>query len=846
MTLLVGPGATNQLFTARFREYLETYVPPARSVNQQSTLEALQKNVPAEGQPIPLIYGQCQIGGNYYAMHYKADTRTWTIGYVLCLGEIEEVVKIWLNGEDSAGLTVTTSAHLGTTGQGVQAMMKAAIESDGGPTYTDDLVITDPAGDIGVANLVIQYTDDVFASPPEVIVELKGKKVWNPKTSTTIYSENPGLHFGDWFSSSIYGLGKTVDDTALESLQDYCDDTTGVGETRRTGYYVIDTPLAAAQIIDQMRVYASAFVIERGNLVLLIPDKPETSVMTLTQSDIVEGTLRIKKQDSTELPTVIRAYYTDTSGDVWREVLCNPAKITGVDAGTVPWRESRINLVGCTRHSQAHRECIERLDKLHLSDVDVRWTGFDQMQELEIGDVVTITHPYGLSAKTVRIVALPDQVSPGRWSMRAVEYDALAYDDTVDAGPTINDTVLPNGGVPGAPATLTVTTKWYQTEDKLWHSRFDIAWTAPIDGSLVAHYFIRVTDQSTGDIVHDTVVAGTVFATSTPSLKEGQTYEISVRAEFGGIIGPQILDAETLTANTSAPAIPTGLSGSVRASIVYLDWDEMTNAQYYEVRHNVDGSNWATAVIFDPRRAATTATIDMSLYTGNVRKFMVRAYDSVGNNSNEAELDITITGGNLTVFYQGETADGIPTALAQGDLWYDTDDNNHPYRAAAAGADEITGGEWESVRDGGKNRTFRQATEPTAGMIEGDLWVDTDDDDRLYVYTGTLWVLDKALDLAYVKIITSKQDANFTAVAQNRYPIDTETNGSITMTLPSTPQAGHQVYFFDAEGYFDVESLIIGRNGNRIFELEEDLEVDVRYFSGGLQYVDASIGWVLV
>ena len=43
--------------------------------------------------------------------------------------------------------------------------------------------------------------------------------------------------------------------------------------------------------------------------------------------------------------------------------------------------------------------------------------------------------------------------------------------------------------------------------------------------------------------------------------------------------------------------------------------------------------------------------------------------------------------------------DAIPTATAIGDLWIDTDDSNKLYRAASATADEITTGEWELVRD---------------------------------------------------------------------------------------------------------------------------------------------------
>jgi len=81
---------------------------------------------------------------------------------------------------------------------------------------------------------------------------------------------------------------------------------------------------------------------------------------------------------------------------------------------------------------------------------------------------------------------------------------------------------------------------------------------------------------------------------------------------------------------------------------------------------------------------------------------------------------------SVTVFAQDE----IPTSLAEGDLWFDTDDENKEYRAASVGADEITAGEWELVSTTGIS-VFAQDAIPTSTAI-GDLWVDTNDGNALY------------------------------------------------------------------------------------------------------------------
>ena len=71
--------------------------------------------------------------------------------------------------------------------------------------------------------------------------------------------------------------------------------------------------------------------------------------------------------------------------------------------------------------------------------------------------------------------------------------------------------------------------------------------------------------------------------------------------------------------------------------------------------------------------------------------------------------------------------DDIPTALAIGDLWIDTNDDNKLYRAKAIGANEVSSTEWVTVRDATATTSFAQSTVPTSLTI-GDIWIDTSAD----------------------------------------------------------------------------------------------------------------------
>ncbi len=106
------------------------------------------------------------------------------------------------------------------------------------------------------------------------------------------------------------------------------------------------------------------------------------------------------------------------------------------------------------------------------------------------------------------------------------------------------------------------------------------------------------------------------------------------------------------------------------------------------------------------------------------------------------------------------TADGKNTIYAQttaptggtyktNDIWFDTDDGNKLYTwngsawvsvqdtAIAAAASAATAA--QSTADG-KNKVYRQTAEPTGGTYaEGDLWFDTDDNNKIYRRTSNAW-----------------------------------------------------------------------------------------------------------
>jgi len=108
-----------------------------------------------------------------------------------------------------------------------------------------------------------------------------------------------------------------------------------------------------------------------------------------------------------------------------------------------------------------------------------------------------------------------------------------------------------------------------------------------------------------------------------------------------------------------------------------------------------------------------------------------------------------------------------------------------------------------------KNKTYRQASEPTTGMTEGDLWFDSDDNNKPYRYSGSSWVAtDDTRIAANTADIQTEREARAdadSAIASQVTTLQTTTvGGTVTesASAPSSPTAGQVYYNTTSKKYF--------------------------------------------
>lgn len=92
----------------------------------------------------------------------------------------------------------------------------------------------------------------------------------------------------------------------------------------------------------------------------------------------------------------------------------------------------------------------------------------------------------------------------------------------------------------------------------------------------------------------------------------------------------------------------------------------------------------------------------------------------------------------------------------------------------------------------------------------------------------------------YIRVYTPQ-----TLVIGQNVSADTS-SGPLTLTLPSTPELGNFVDIYDHSDTFDVNNLTLGRNGEKIEGLNENLICNIKgaYFT--VLYVGASRGWQVI
>jgi hypothetical protein len=200
-----------------------------------------------------VIYGRCRVGGVIVYDEATGSNNKFFHRLIAFAGhEVTSFDEIYINDEivtlDEDGFVtapyqyvglVRINTHLGATDQLADADLVA--ESDG--LWTEEHRLR------GIAYLYARFAFDTDAFPsgiPQVTATVKGKKVYDTRTQTSGWSDNPALCIRDYIRNTTFGLGEAAEQMYAASVSeaaDVCDEwgTTPIPATKviKGQYYKI-------------------------------------------------------------------------------------------------------------------------------------------------------------------------------------------------------------------------------------------------------------------------------------------------------------------------------------------------------------------------------------------------------------------------------------------------------------------------------------------------------------------------------------------------------------------------------------------------------------------------------
>lgn len=419
-------------------------IPPAAALQAVGVVREI--TAAGDGSVVPVTYGMDRQPALLLNVLPAADDANVVLLHCLWGHALHAVDE--LRWQDQPLPTGASAVHY--TGSQVvpDASLVAAFAAQG---------ITFSSALTGYAHSVVRMPTAEFQGSLQISARLWGRRVYDPRKDSTQpggsgahrldnpatweWSDNPALALADWTANTVYGAGEPVVWASVPAVAAANDALVGTpGEKRR----LIGLTLAAgnatvAAVAEALRAYAGCWLVPTAQGLRLVADADAAPVASYSHAaGQIAGISPLSRRDLGNTPTVVEVQYTDTTQVPWRQ---RKAQAALPGAGTTrPWRLSSVPMPGVQRYSQALREAIERLNKLNLGDLSCDLDVFDEGIRHEVGDIVTITHPVGVSAKPMRVTG-GAQTSHGRWRLALTEHDPAVYSSEVQTQPSVPDTV---------------------------------------------------------------------------------------------------------------------------------------------------------------------------------------------------------------------------------------------------------------------------------------------------------------------------------------------------------------------------------------------------------------------
>ena len=617
--------------------------------------------------PHQIVYGEVRKGGTVTFIESTGATNQYLHQIIVLAGhEVNDIGDIYINDEvvtlDGSGFVTDTKWKDGDGNSKIRIKTKTGADNQ---TADSDLVsetsVTSDFKGEGIAYLYVrmEYDQNVFAEGiPLFTAKVQGKKVYDPRTSTTGYSANAALCIRDYLVST-YGLDNDGDtnDTSFQAAANTCDESVTLADSGTESRYEINGVISLDQtpsdiLGDMMTACAGTLFWGQGEWHLKVGEYT-SSVKTFTLDDLRGPITLDTKHSRRDNFNIVRGTFTDAEQSWIRADYPEIRSSTFIsDDNDI---ESAIDLALPFTTSSA---MAQRLAKMTLYRAREQMTftadfGLEAF-EVECGDIIALTiDRYGWSSKEFEVVGWKFKNDGDAGDLRVAltlrETSSAAFSwsaEEVDI--TSNDSTLPSPTSNIEPSSVTVIDTGVVQTDGTFVAQIKVAWTAGTN-KFIDHHEVQWKLTSASDYASSQIDAGENTIILGP-FEAGEQYNVRVRgvSTTGRKSAFVNAGAHTVGGDTIAPSPVTGLSATGGIESVTLDWTAPTtqvgggtlyDLKGYNVYRNTSNSQPASPVAF----VSADKYVDGALAATTTYYYWITALDHTDNESTAVASGSVVT-----------------------------------------------------------------------------------------------------------------------------------------------------------------------------------------------------------
>jgi hypothetical protein len=668
------------------------------------------------------IYGRQKVSGpivfaNAFGTAYGVKNAYLSLIVALAGHECDAVEEIWFN---DVQVTFDTG---GVPGEGVvSAPFKHGASTDaawvykhlGSPTQAADSVLIADAGDKwgadyrlrGICYLhtrLLFFRDGTLWADgiPQVRAVVRGKKLYDTRTSTTAWSSNPALCVYDYLTSVLGITAAEIDTASVNAAANTCDGTvtlkSGQPETRYTCHGVFDSDERPADVLSKLLSSMAGTLVYSGGTFFLHAGAATAATLTLDEDDLAGGIVVHPRVARREALNAVKAIFVNKDKNYQPEDAPTITSATYVAQDNGETILQTLDLPFTVTSSMAQRLAKIELERAR-QQITVECTVKQVGLQLKAWDTVLLTNTlYGWNAKKFRVEGwrLNEDVTVGlvlREEADAMwDFDPTVDETAVDAAP---DTNLPDPRDVPAPGAFAFVEELRTTATGAVVTALEITFGAVSDGLVVGY---EAQFKKSTQTTWRTLGGGQATIHELAPVVDGTTYDFRVRSVNGiGALSGWTTGSYTVNGQSDPPADVTNFTINPVGNQAELAWDAVTDVDlsHYRVRFSsaTAGVSWATSTDLRKRvsKHATSVTVPFRVGT-----YLIKAVDLKGNEStNETTIVTTVPaihGLNAVATITESPAFGgtfVNTAAPEGVLQLDT---TTLFDSAAGNFDDMTG-----------------------------------------------------------------------------------------------------------------------------------------------------------